>query len=115
MFTHAEVIVAAIHRGDAIGASNGSYMAQQSQAHGSAAWGLQDPVSQALCTGIVRTSGVDCEATSEVNAYCSKLQGLHTMLLAVLILCQHYDLHEGSITLACDNEKAIYLVTDRRL
>ena len=104
-FSHANVLAAAIYRGDAIGASDGSYMPNLNKGLGMAAWCLQDPASSNQCAGLVQTSGI----TSEVNAYRSELQGLHTMLLAVLIICRHYRITEGQISLACDNEKAIYL------
>lgn len=110
-FTHAQLLAAAIVRGDAIGASDGSYMLTQSRTHGTATWGLQDPTTKNLCTGLVRTSG----RSADINAYRSELQGLHTMLLAVLLLCQHFDIEDGHVTLACDNEKAIYLSCNKRL
>jgi len=104
-FQHAALLVQAISRGDAFGASDGSYMPHANRALGTAAWGLKDPTSETLCAGLVRTSG----QPSEVNAYRSELQGLHTLLLAVFVLCQHWTITEGRITLACDNEKAISL------
>lgn len=54
----------------------------------------------------VRTSGW---RESDVNAYRSELQGIYSVLLALQVLTKFHQLTSGSITLYCDNEKAVEL------
>jgi hypothetical protein len=53
--------------------------------------------------GSVQTTGDACE----VNAYCSKLQGIHTIPRAISTVCTFYNLTEGAITIGCDNKGGI--------
>jgi hypothetical protein len=105
-------LVQAIILGTAFGVSDGSYMPDRSKEHGTAAWIMQTEVeSRKQCWGQCATSGT----TREVNAYRSELHGLHTMLLALTVICRVYKLTAGCITLACDNETSVYHTDDGRL
>lgn len=100
-------IAAAIRSGTCHGVTDGSYMQYKAWNMGSAAWILEDSVHQARlrCRGVIQTTGTD----NEVTAYRSELQGLHTLLLAVLIVCRTHRVAEGTVTLGCDNETTVYL------
>ena len=80
---------------------NGSYMPHKAQDLGTACWVLEDSskviraedFATGSCVGVVRTSGT----SHEVNTYRSKLQGIHTLLLAIKAICIQHSIFEGSI------------------
>jgi len=43
-----------------------------------------------------------------INAYCTELQGLHALLLAIKGLCSFYTITLGSVTVGCDNLGALH-------
>lgn len=105
---HGETIAQAIARGTAHGACDGSYMPTRSTYLGTAAWIMEDGMNPGVgvCSGTVRTTGW-CDY--DVNAYRSELQGIYTLLLAVLAIGEMHAITTGCFTLYCDNEKAIFL------
>jgi hypothetical protein len=72
-------LVEAIIKGMTHGGCDGSYMREQSPILGSVAWKVKDPSLGQPIEGTVQTTG----DAREVNAYCSKLQGIHAILLAI--------------------------------
>ena len=44
----------------------------------------------------------------EVNAYQSELQGIHTILLALTCICKVFNITDGQVILACNNEVSMY-------
>jgi hypothetical protein len=93
-------LVQAIIDSTAHGGCDGSYMREQSPILGSAAWKVEDPASGQAIEGTVQTTG----DAHEVNAYRSKLQGNHAILLAISTVCTFHNLTEGAITIGCDNK-----------
>jgi hypothetical protein len=111
-WTRSPEIAQAILDGKALGVADGSYMEKISKKHGAAAWIVQECADSALyCQGQVDTSG----NTNEVSSYRSELQGVHALLMAIMIICQVYNIKSGSITLACDNEVAVRMSNDGHL
>jgi len=111
-WTNVEQMAHAIQTGTAIGACDGSYMPERSKAHGATAWVLQtSPSEQCFLSGSCSTSGIP----REVNAYRSELQGIHAVLLALTVICKVYNILEGKIQLACDNEQGVRYTNDKRL
>ena len=104
-FSSAPLLVTSIQRGNAYACSDGSYMSQRSLELGTAAWGLRDPVSGQTVKGCLCTSGT----RAEVNTYRSELQSVHTLLLALWVICDPYGITTGSVTVGCDNDKCIDL------
>jgi hypothetical protein len=92
-------------KGKGLGVANGSYMLLQSTHLGSASWYLQHANNHDGGSGVVQTSGDEHEA----NTYHSKLQGLHSLLMAVLAICQFHNVLEGKVTICCDNDRALWL------
>jgi hypothetical protein len=108
-WTRSPEIAQAILDGKALSVADGSYMEKISKKHGAAAWLVQECEDSPLyCQGQVDTSG----NTNEVSSYRSELQGVHSLLMAIIIICQVYNIKSWSITLACDNEVAIRLSND---
>jgi hypothetical protein len=66
---------------------------------------VHNPTERQCCRGVCQTSGT----TSDVNAYRSEFQGIHTTLLAIKLLCDFHQIQSGSVTIACDCEKCITL------
>jgi hypothetical protein len=89
--------------------ADGSYMAKQSTELGSAAWMIEDLQTGDSCKGMVRTSGIE----NEVNAYQSEVQGLHTVVASLRVICQHHKVQSGKVTLCCDNENTLWLSSIR--
>jgi hypothetical protein len=89
--------------------ADGSYMAKQSTELGSAAWMIEDLQTGDSCKGMVQTSGIE----NEVNAYQSELQGLHTVVASLRVICQHHKVQSGKVTLCCDNENTLWLTSIR--
>jgi hypothetical protein len=95
----------AIQLGTTFAVRDGSYMPHRSTKHTTAAWIMQTEVeSPKQCWGKCATSGM----TQEVNAFRAELHGVHAMLLALKVLYQVYRITAGSISLACDNNNAVY-------
>jgi hypothetical protein len=66
---------------------------------GTAAWHIEDPLSQQAMQGTVQTSGT----STDVDSYQSELQGIHAMLLGLLAFCQIHEITGGHVTLGCNN------------
>jgi hypothetical protein len=98
-------IATAISEGHALMVADGSYMVKQSTELGSAAWMIEDLQTGDSCKGMVQTLGTG----NEVNAYRSKLQGLHAAVASLWVICQHHKVQSGKVTLCCDNKKALWL------
>jgi hypothetical protein len=91
--------------GTALAVADGSYMPERSKEMATSAWIMQKEVeSHVQCWSECLTSGT----TEEVNAYRAELHGVHRMFLALTVLCRVYQLKAGSITIACDNNNAVY-------
>jgi hypothetical protein len=73
----------AITTSTAHGCCDSSYMRERSTTLGAAAWKIEDPVSQQSVQGTVQTTSDE----QDINAYRSKLQGIHTVLLATAVIC----------------------------
>jgi hypothetical protein len=78
-------LLKAIREGTAIGVCDGSYMQELAPELGTAAWRIEDPETQEGILGTVQTTGVE----EEVDSYRSELQGVHTMLLGLWVICQY--------------------------
>jgi hypothetical protein len=102
-------IATVISEGHALMVADGSYMAKQSTELGSAAWMIEDLQTGDSCKGMVRTSGIE----NEVNAYQSEVQGLHTVVASLRVICQHHKVQSGKVTLCCDNENTLWLSSIR--
>ena len=76
-------LIRAIQEGRAQGVCDGSYMQDLSPDLGTAAWCVEDPLSQDRMSGLTQTSGTE----EEVDPYRSELQGVHTMLLGLWVFC----------------------------
>jgi hypothetical protein len=62
---------------------------------GTAAWRVEDPLSQQAMQGTVQTSGTG----EDVDSYHSELQGIHAMLLGLLAFCTVHEITAGSVNL----------------
>jgi hypothetical protein len=94
-----------IQLGTALAVGDGSYMPECSKELATSAWIMQKEVdSRKQCLGECLTSGT----IDEVNAYRAELHGVHSLLLALTVLCRVYELKTGSITVACDNNNTVY-------
>jgi len=71
-----------------------------------ATWLLEDSLlpNHDLCQGITHVLG----PPSEANAYCTELQGLHSLLLAIKGLCSFHRIITGSVIVGCDNQGALH-------
>lgn len=83
-------------------------MPSRSPTIGTAAWILEDlqHPGEECCYGTIQTTGWRRE---DINAYRSELQGIHTLLRVLQRVGQVHGVVSGSVTLYCDNEKAVYL------
>jgi len=84
------------------GVCDGSYMSEASPDSATAAWLLED--SCLPCQGITHVSG----PPSETNAYHTKLQGLHALLMAVKGLCSFHSITTRSVIMGCNNLGALH-------
>jgi len=99
-------VATAIQAGHALGCCDGSYFPKEDPARGSTAWILEDSSApDDHCSGVCATSGT----RTEVNAYRSEFQGIHTCFLALKALCCYHQIPDGMFTLACNNERAVIL------
>ena len=96
-------IAQAIRQGTAIGVSDGSYNPHQDTDLAAAGWVVFDLHTSAQIGGVVEVNGTE----QETNAYRAELQGLHTMLLGIYVICLHHNILEGSIILGLDNEYGV--------
>jgi hypothetical protein len=95
----------ALRNGMAIGCCNGSYMPALSTALGATTWKFEDPATGSFVHGAVQMLGLE----SSVNAYRSELMGIYTILLGVYAVCLFCDIHEGAVTVGCDNLECVRL------
>jgi hypothetical protein len=94
-----------IQEGTAIAVGDSSYMPECSKELATSAWIMHKEVeSHEQCWGECLTS----DTIKEVNVYRAELNGVHSMFLALMVLCRVYQLNTGSITLTCDNNNAVY-------
>jgi hypothetical protein len=97
-------LILGIQLGTAFAVGDGSYMPDRSKELATLAWIMQKEVESCKqCWGECMTSGT----INEVNSYHAELHGVHGMLLALMVLCRVFQLKSG-ITLACDNNNAVY-------
>jgi len=92
-------IAEAIINGTAVAVSDGSF----AKAHGTAAWIIQDDSGSGEVGGSLVVPGYP----SDQSAYRSELAGLYAILIAVETICVYFDIHDGSIEVACDGESAL--------
>ena len=104
-FCHVALVVEAIMTGTAITVSDGSYMPKMCTQLAKASWCIENPLTTLACHGLAQVSGTK----AETNAYQAELQGIHTILMALKVICDFHLIQHGSITIHCDNEKGIYL------
>ena len=98
-------LVLGIQEGTALAVGDGSYMPERSKELATSAWIMQkEAESHEQCWGECLTSG----SIEEVNAYRAELHGVHGMFLALTVLCRVHQISTGSITIACDNNNAVY-------
>lgn len=102
-----ELVAAAIRNCCCHGVTDGSYMSSKAYDMGTAAWIMENWLLPGMqrCRGVVSTSGQDYL----VNAYRSELQGMHTMLLAIHVVCLVHGITDGAARLGCDNETTVFL------
>ncbi len=81
-------------------------MSEASPEFATMAWLLEDShlPHLNLCWGITHISG----PPSEANAYCTELQELHALLLAIKGLCSFHSITTGSVIVGCDNLGALH-------
>ena len=104
-FCHVALVVEAIMTGTAIAVSDGSYMPKMCTQLAMASWHIKNPLTTLGCHGLAQVSGTK----AETNAYRVELQGIHTILMALKVICDFHLIQHGSITIHCNNEKGIYL------
>lgn len=97
------LLVASIINGTAQGCTDGSYMPQQSESLGSAAWIVECPDTHEQLSGWVQTTG----SPVEVDSYRSELQGLHELLVVLAAFCEFHSISTGAIMIGCNNLTAI--------
>jgi len=72
----------------------------------SAAWFLLDAtlIRLHMFYGVVQVGG----PSDHINAYCTELQGMHSLLVALELFCYQHDIQSGSITsIGCNNKGVI--------
>jgi len=71
-----------------------------------AAWLFADLLAQKslLFYGVTPVLG----SSLQVNAYCAKLYGLYSLLVALEQFCLLHHIAEGGVLISCDNKGAIY-------
>ena len=75
---------------------------------GTAAFTLVGPTAY----GSVRAVHAVPGPLSEGNSYRVELSGILGILVLTSIICQHYEITQGSIPIYCDNEKSLNVLTD---
>jgi len=103
----------AILLGHAHGVCDGSYMPSLWLDLGAATWFLEDSSSPGhhTCYGSLHSTG----GPGISNAYQSKLQGMHAMLLAIQSICQAFSLSSELYIQVCDdstNKTCIAIIED---
>lgn len=98
----------AIVQGTAIAVTDGSFNYKLSAQLGTASWIIFDPQQSTFVKGWVQTS----TSTDGVDPYRSEFQGIHTIVLALKILCQVHKITQGSVTLYCNNINGIRRASD---
>ena len=101
-FCHVALVVEAIMTGTAITVSDGSYMPKMCTQLAMASWHIENPLTTLGCHGLAQVSGTE----AETNAYQAELLGIHTILMALKVICDFHLIQHGSITINCDNAKA---------
>jgi hypothetical protein len=97
------MLAKALAEGHGLAVADGSYMPTRHSQLGTAAWHLQDSATNQGSKGVVQTSGDE----HEVNAYHSELQGLHSLLLAIYVVCVFHQVKSGKVIVCCNNDHAI--------
>lgn len=103
--SNSAALATAFSEGKGLAVADGSYMPLQNSRLGSAGWYLQHIDTRKGCKGVVQTLG----DKHEVNAYCSELQGLHSLLMAILAVCTFHNVTDGKVIVCCDNDRALLL------
>lgn len=92
-------------KGKGLAIADGSCMSLRNDKLRAAAWYLQHSDSCIGYNGVVQTSGDEYE----VNAYHSKLPGLHSAFMAILAICKFCNVSEGWVTVCCNNKHVLWL------
>ena len=100
----------AIQNGSAVAVTDASIFSDQI---GAAAWVIQCTLSGKRCEGRVRV----LPGSSKMNSYRAEVFGIYTILIAVQQLCQNYQLQNGKLIVACDNDDGLMhsLIFERRI
>ena len=104
-FCHVALVVEVIVTITAIAVSDGSYMPKMCTQLAMASWHIENPLTTLGCHGLAQVSGTE----AETNAYQAELQDIHTILMALKVICDFHLIQHRGITIHCDNEKGIYL------
>jgi len=100
-------LIQAILSSSALAICNVSYMPHQYQHLAISAWILHSgSLPGHTCHRVTQVHG----PSSSINSYCTELQGMYTLLLALVCLCSQHDIHMGHITIGCNNKGVLSLV-----
>jgi hypothetical protein len=100
-------IVEALQQGNAIAVCDGSFKGNK----GASAWVIEGCSSEGRITGWNHVSGDDYDQ----SAYRSELTGILGIVSMAMILYNHYNLAQASITVACDNLSALNNALDKSI
>jgi hypothetical protein len=97
-------LIQAIQEGWALSICDGSYMMPKLfMSLGAAAWIIKDHATKQAMHGTTQMAGNE----SDVDPYCTKLQGAHMMLLGLLAFCTFYNITNGSVCLGCNSKISV--------
>ena len=103
-----ENLVSDIRQGTAIGVSDGSYK----EDFGTAAWQVEGAMTSQADKTAIRGQLVVPGDPRDQSAYRSELSGLYGIVTMVNLLCTHYDISKGKVTIACDGDSALWMAID---
>jgi hypothetical protein len=103
------MLAKAFTEGHGLAVADGSYMLAKNSQLCTAAWHLQDFATNQGSKGVVQTSGNE----HGVNAYHSELQALHSLLLAIYVVCVFHQVSLGKAIVCCNNDHALWLLNVR--
>ena len=103
-------IAQAICQGSAVAVTDASIFSSTIAA---AAWVIQCTSTSKRCEGRVRA----LNGSSKMNSYRAEVFGIYTILIATHQLCGLYNIRQGSMVIACDNDDGLLhsLIFERRI
>jgi len=100
-------LIQAITSSTAVTICNGSHMPRRYPHLAAAAWILHSGTAPAFsCHGVTQVHGQH----ALINSYQAELQGMHSLLLALVTLCTQHGLSTGHVTVGCNNKGVLSLV-----